>query len=76
MKQYKLQKKTRTRFGRNLLIGLWSAAVLVLLIVGGMAYGGFKVTYSRTNLPNLAVNGIAVGGLTEAETVRMLQNSG
>lgn len=76
MRQTNQKKKPRSRFGQRLLIGLWTAAILFLLLVGGMAYGGYRVTYSRVNLPNLRVNGIAVGGLTETETVQTLRQAG
>ena len=73
MKNQVHNNRKRSRFGSKLLIGLWTAAVVVLLIIGGMAYGGYRVTYSRTNLPNLTLDGIAVGGLTETETVQLLK---
>ena len=73
MKQQIRRKKNRSRFGQKLLIGLWTAAILVLAVVGGLAYGGYRVTYSRVNLPNLTLDGIPVGGLTEKETVKLLQ---
>lgn len=76
MRQTNQKKKPRSRFGQRLLIGLWTAAILFLLLVGGMAYGGYRVTYSRVNLPNLRVNGIAVGGLSETETVQTLRQAG
>ena len=76
MRQTNLKKKPRSRFGQRLLIGLCTAAVLALAIVGSMAYGGYKVTYSRVNLPNLVIEGIPVGGLTEEETVRLLRENG
>ena len=67
------RKKERSRFGRGLLIGLWTFAAFVLFALGGVAYGGYRVTYSRTNLPNLTLDGIPVGGLTERETVQLLR---
>ena len=74
MKQQRNKKKNRSRFGSKLLIGLWTAAVLVIAFVGALAYGGYRVTYSRVNLPNLTLDGIPVGGLTESETVNLLRD--
>ena len=53
---------------------MWTAAVLVLAVVGVLAYGGYRVTYSRVNLPNLTLDGIPLGGLTENETVKLLRD--
>ena len=72
----KRRNKGRSRFGRGLLIGLWTFGLLVLLTVGALAYGGYRVTYSRVNLPNLTLDGISVGGLTERETVQLLRAQG
>ena len=74
MNQQIHRKKNRSRFGNKLLIGLWTAAVLVIAVVGALAYGGYRVTYSRVNLPNLTLDGIPVGGLTENETVKLLRD--
>ena len=74
MKQQKRNKRDRSRFGSRLLIGLWTAAILIVAAVGGLAYGGYRVTYSRVNLPNLILDEIPVGGLTEIETVKLLRD--
>ena len=74
MKQQKRNKRDRSRFGSRLLIGLWTAAILIVAAVGGLAYGGYRVTYSRVNLPNLILDEIPVGGLTESETVKLLRD--
>lgn len=65
-----------SRFGHSLMLALILLAVLTGLIVGGMAYAGYRVTVSKTNLPNLVLNGIPVGGLTKEETAARLKEQG
>ena len=50
--------------------------ILVLLTVGGLVYLGLRVSESDTNLPNVVLNGIEVGGLTESETLAALNAAG
>lgn len=72
MTQQSIKRKNRSRFGQKLLIGLWTVAILVLAAVGGFAYAGYQITHCTVNLPNLTLDGIQVGGLTESETLQML----
>ena len=50
--------------------------VIAVLTVGGLVYLGLRVSESDTNLPNVVLNGIEVGGLTESETLAALNAAG
>ena len=71
-----MRKKKRSRFGRGLLLGLWLTGIFVALFVGGMAWTGMRVTYNGVNMPNMVLDGIPVGGLTESETEQTLRKAG
>ena len=51
------------------------ASVFVLLI-SAAAIGGYIVTGSDTNYPNVRINGIDVGGLTKEQTLAALDEQG
>ena len=65
-----------SRFGHRLMLALILVVVLAGLVLGAMVYGGYRVTVSKTNLPNLVLDGIPVGGLTETETAEKLREQG
>ncbi len=56
---------------RNTLIVL---LILAVVLGVGAAYLGYRVTNSKTTFPNLYVEGIAVGGLTEQEVLDKLNS--
>ncbi len=70
------KKKKMSRFGHGLMLALILLLVLAGAVLGGMIYGGYRVTVSTTNLPNLMIDGIPVGGLTKEETVAKLKEYG
>ena len=51
-------------------------ASLVIALVCGVLYAGSCVSASKTNLPNLYLDGIAVGGLSKEETAAVLSEQG
>jgi len=46
--------------------------VLALMILGGLVFLAIHVSESDTNFPNVYLNGIDVGGLTQAQTLEKL----
>jgi len=50
--------------------------ILLILVAAGGLYGAFRVSQLDTSYPNLTLNGLAVGGLTKAEIVDVLNASG
>ena len=71
-----IKKRKMSRFGHRLMLALILVVVLASLVLGAMVYGGYRVTVSKTNLPNLVLDGIPVGGLTETETAEKLREQG
>ena len=67
------KKRRRARRMRNTLIVLLS---LLIALIGGGLYAGASVSGSTTNLPNVYLRGIAVGGLTEEQTEARLKAQG
>ena len=66
-------RKKRKQTLTNVLVILFS---LLLLVVGGGLYAGSCVSGSNTNLPNVYLDGIEVGGLTKEETLAALKAQG
>ena len=56
-----IKKRKMSRFGHRLMLALILVVVLASLVLGAMVYGGYRVTVSKTNLPNLVLDGIPVG---------------
>lgn len=50
--------------------------VLVILIVGAGVYGCIQVSKLETNFPGVTIDGVDVSGLTEEQTVRLLNDNG
>lgn len=50
--------------------------VLAVLAIGGAGYAGYRVSNSQTNLPNVYIEGIPVGGMTREETAQRLIEQG
>ena len=67
------RRKARRRTVRVVLI---LVVLLAVLAVGGVLYGGYTVTNSPTNLANVYVDGIPVGGLTKEQTLAALTAQG
>ena len=70
------RRKEESRFGRALFLGLLTTAVFVALLLGGAAFLGWSVTNNGVSLPKLVVDGIPLGGMTEAEMVSALDAAG
>ena len=49
---------------------------LALLVLGGMGVAGYMLTAADTNFPNVYIDGIDAGGLTQAQTVELLEARG
>lgn len=47
-----------------------------MLLISAAAIGGYIVTGSDTNYPNVRINGIDVGGLTKEQTLAALDEQG
>ncbi len=74
MTRYK--EKPLSRFGRTLLLVLLTVLILAALAGAGIGYAGYRISESETNLPNLVLDDIQVGGLTPDETEAKLVSSG
>ena len=72
----KQKEKPLSRFGRTLLLILITVMIIAVLAGAGIAYAGYRITESETNLPNLMLDDILVGGLTPDQTVEKLRASG
>ena len=66
-------RKKRKQSLTNVLVILFS---LLLLVLGGGLYAGSCVSGSNTNLPNVYLDGIALGGLTREQTLEALNAQG
>ena len=53
---------------RKVLIILSVVLAVLVLLAGGAVFAGRQITLSETNLPNVYVGGIYVGGMTKEET--------
>ena len=73
---YEPRKKKPSRFGQTLFLGLFTAAVFLLLLLGAYAWFGWTVTNSSVSLPKLRVDGIPLGEMTEDEMAQTLRDAG
>ena len=69
-------RRKRKKAMKKLKIVLAVLLVLALLVIGGLIYLAIHVSESDTNFPNVYLNGIDVGGLTQAETLEKLNAAG
>lgn len=69
----KAKKAERKHNSGKFPITLVIVLLVLVLIAASACYLGYKITNSPQNLPNIYVNGIFVGGMTEQETVAELQ---
>ncbi|MGN1002776.1 MAG: hypothetical protein ACI4PC_08395, partial [Oscillospiraceae bacterium] len=53
---------------RKVLIILSVVLAVLVLLAGGAVFAGRQITLSETNLPNVYVGGVYVGGMTKEET--------
>ncbi len=67
------RKKQTSHFGQRLLLVLITVMIVAVLLLGGLGYAGYRVTQSDRTLPNLSLDDIPIGSLTEAETAEMLK---
>ncbi len=61
---------------RKLTIALTVIAIIVIIIGGAITAGGYMVTTSAVNFPNLYVDGVFVGGLDKAAAQKAIEDSG
>lgn len=61
---------------RHIKIALTIAACIVLLLAGAVTAAGYMVTSSTTNLPNLYVGGVFVGGMDKESAKSAIEASG
>ena len=69
----KAQKAARAK---HIKIAAIVFAALFVLLISAAAIGGYIVTGSDTNYPNVRINGIDVGGLTREQTLAALDEQG
>lgn len=67
------RRKEPSRFGQRLLLVLVTVMIVAILLLGGLGYAGYRVTQSDRTLPNLVIDGIAVGDMTEEEVALALE---
>lgn len=65
-KEPKAPKDPKKR--RKTLIILSVVLAVLILLAGGAVFAGRQITLSETNLPNVYVGGVYVGGMTKEET--------
>ncbi len=61
---------------RHIKIALTITACIVLLLAGAVTAAGYMVTSSTTNLPNLYVGGVFVGGMDKESVKSAIEASG
>ena len=61
-----------SHFGQRLLLVLITVAIVLLLGLAAWAWLGYRVTSSEKSLPNMRLDGIDVGSMTESEIARAL----
>ena len=61
---------------RHIKIALTITACIVLLLAGAVTAAGYMVTSSTTNLPNLYVGGVFVGGMDKESAKSAIEASG
>ncbi len=69
------RKKKRARTVRGWLIAMIVIVSLALIVSVAAVVGAYLVTNSTTNLPNVYLGDVYVGGMTKEETVRALKEA-
>ncbi len=72
----RIKRKKRRRLLKRLRITAIVLAILLTVVIGVMVYTAIRISESDTNLPNVTLKGIDVGGLTRAETLDKLNAAG
>ena len=67
-KKVKEKKAKDGKSGRKAVIILSVVLAVLVLLAGAAVFAGRQITLSQTNLPNVYVGGIYVGGMTKEET--------
>ena len=62
------EKKKKTGAGKKLIVPAAIALCVLALVFAGLGMWGYSISVSGRNLPNVYVGGVAVGGMTHAET--------
>ena len=62
------EKKKKTGAGKKLIVPAAIALCVLALVFAGLGMWGYSISVSGRNLPNVYVGGVAVGGMTRAET--------
>ena len=72
------KKRQRKKGGalHALAVTLTVLLVLAILLGGGAVYLSYRITTGETNLPNVYLDGVNVGGLTKEETLEKLNEKG
>ena len=70
------EKKQKAARAKHLKITAIVVAAVLVLIISAAAIGGYIVTGSGANYPNVRINGIDVGGMTKEQTLAALDKQG
>lgn len=69
------KRKKAGRAARRGLIALIVIVALAIILCGGAVVGGYLITSSPTNLPNVYIGEVYVGGMTQEQTVKALEDA-
>lgn len=69
------KRKKAGRAARRGLIALIVIVALAIILCGGAVVGGYLITNSPTNLPNVYIGEVYVGGMTQEQTVKALEDA-
>ena len=69
------KRKKAGKAARGGLIALIIVVSLAIILCGGAVTGGYLITNSPTNLPNVYIGDVYVGGMTQEQTVKALEDA-
>lgn len=69
------KRKKAGKAARRGLIALIVIVALAIILCGGAVVGGYLITNSPTNLPNVYIGEVYVGGMTQEQTVKALEDA-
>ncbi|MDO4862460.1 MAG: VanW family protein [Eubacteriales bacterium] len=69
------KRKKAGKAARRGLIALIVIVTLAIILCGGAVVGGYLITNSPTNLPNVYIGEVYVGGMTQEQTVKALEDA-
>ena len=69
------KRKKAGKAARGGLIALIVIVSLAIVLCGGAIVGGYLITNSPTNLPNVYIGEVYVGGMTQEETIKALEDA-